>query len=128
MKRWFISTLYLDPEEGRVPAVHRYTQDYRVWTNPTADICVGQCAFRAIGPLQADSDIQLFPDQMLMDFRWDSIGAAARNALVNKAAQLGFSTTAIGPNAVNRDVLHSFVHQLQPGINIENGDVFDRWG
>lgn len=128
MKRWFVAKLYEDPEEGRVPAVHRYTQDYRIWSNPTSDLCVGQCAFRNLGPLQADKDIQLFPDAMLMDFRWDSIGAAARNAVTNKAAQFGFATAGIGPNAVCRDVLHSFVHQLQPGISIESGDVFDRWG
>lgn len=128
MKRWFLSKLYLDPEEGRVPAVHKYTTDYRVWTNPTSDLCVGQCAFRQLGPIQADADIQLFPDQMLLDFRWDSIGAAARNALLSKAGQFGFGTAGIGPNAVCRDVLHSFVWQVSPGINIENGDVFDRWG
>jgi hypothetical protein len=129
MKRWFIARMITDPEEPSniVPAVARYTGDFRVWSSP-AGICVGQCAFQNLGPLQADPDVHIFPDQMLLDFRWDSIGAGARNAALAKCVQFGFSTSGIGPNASNRDVLHSLIHQLQPGINVEQGDVRDPWG
>lgn len=128
MKRWFIARMITLEDGSRAPAVDRYTQDYRSWSSDTADLCVGQCAFPNIGPLQADPDIHLFPDQMLLDFRWDAVGQGIRTALLNKAAKLGFQTSAPGPNSTNRDVIHSFVHQVQPGINVEHGDVRDPWG
>lgn len=129
MKRWFVSRMITDTETGeRYPAVARHSSDFRVWSNDESDMCIGQVAFRNIGPLQADPDIQLFPDQMLLDFRWDTVGASARNAVLTKAAALGFNTAGIGPSAVNRDVLHALVHQVQAGVNIESGDVRDPWG
>ena len=129
MKRWFIARMYVTADCERLPAVARHTNDFRVWSNDTSDLCVGQVAFKSIDPLQADPDVHLFPDQMLMDFRWDSIGAAARDALIAKAQAMGFDTSAIGPNAANRDaIIHSLVHQVQAGINVEQGDVRDPWG
>lgn len=128
MKRWFICRTYVDPIEGRMPKVHQYTGAHREWIHPTLDLAAGQCAVQQLGPVQSDQDIALFPDQMLLDFQWNSFGNGIRTAMMQRALRLGFETSGVGPSHTNHEVLSYFARQMDPNTDVAIGDVFDPWG
>lgn len=126
MKRWFAARMGEWEGEGYgiVPKTNMHECNSRIWSVPGREWCVGQLAARNLGSLQSDPDIILFPDALL-DLEWRTVGNGIRSKLITSMQAAGFDASGVLQGSTFRDVLHLFVHQLQPGVSIEQGDVVD---
>lgn len=135
MKRWFISRMLDDIGDGsRGPKIALYTDTWRQWSQDGAQWCIGQCALRSLAqtrlngtdntPLRKDPDIKLFPD-VLLSLQWQAFGTSARTEIMDFAAAAGFNTQGVIGSMRIKDCLNYLVQQMEPTIDVENGDVQD---
>ena len=126
MKRWFAARMGDFENDGSsVPKVNLYQCDSRIWSVAGRAWCIGQLGTNKLGRLQADPDIILFPDATL-DLEWRTVGNGIRAQFAAAITAAGFDASSIAQGATVRDVIAMFVHQIMPGINIEDGDVVDQ--
>lgn len=125
MKRWAISKLGDFEGDGSVvPKLNLYTETSRIWTKPGFSWCFGQIASGDLTAMQADPDIYILPDGA-MDMSVGSIPLAVRNTLRAKLEAGGFVFTDVRTSWTVRQLLTYVAGQLQPGINVEAGDIPD---
>lgn len=132
MKRWFATTLITDPESGeRYPRVSPYSHP----SNPVlknysddggSDKCCGLVALPNLAAVSQDPSVFIFPDVPL-GVSWSTIPQDDRNAIAAKIRSFGFSFQPHATMAI-KEVIELMVHDVQPGVNIENADIFDPWG
>ena len=128
-KFWFVAKLgeYEGAGNGFVPAINKYPISQVVaWSNPDKQWCIGKVGgVTNVGQLKSDPDIVLFPDSMLLDYRFDVFGAGVRNALLNQLQAKGFDISGITTNLTNRQIISYLVNQVQPGVDPHYTEVLD---
>lgn len=137
MKRYWLGLMYTDPESGeRLPAVEPYrgpptapTLNPRHWSRDIDDVVFGQIGFdSAILPqLQAEPNIRVLFDDVPLGVEWASVPLPRRVEIKAAVQALGLTFTVQGQWSFKM-VLQHIVDQIQPGIDIEVGDVQDLWG
>lgn len=125
-KRWFIARMGDYENDGsRVPKVAIYPNvNYRLWSRPGFDFCLGQLASNNLDQFSADPDIKLIPDSGL-DNELSSLPAAVKNAMQTQLQAGGFNISAVRNAWSVRQLLKHLKLQLQSDDNIESGDVPD---
>jgi hypothetical protein len=106
-----------------VPRFNLYPCNSRVWTVPGSQWCVGQFAIADLTAISADAMIKILPDAS-MDSAWSTIPTAVRNRVKTDMEGAGF-TWAVQNTWTVREVLNYAAGQIQPGVNVEAGDVRD---
>lgn len=126
MKRWAISKLgeYEGTENGIVPKVILYAGNVRLWAKPGFNWAFCQVASNDFTAMQADPDIYVLPDGT-MDMSVGSIPAGVRTTMKSRLEAAGFVFTDVKTSWTVRRLLNYLVQQLQPTINVENGDIPD---
>ena len=126
MKRWAICKLgeYEGEDGGIVPKFNIYTQNSRIWSKQGFNWCFGQFSAPSLTAMQDDPDVYILPDGV-MDMSVGSIPLAIRNNMKTKLESAGFVFSAVKTSWTVRQLLNYLAAQLQPGIDVESGDVKD---
>lgn len=125
MKRWAIAKLIDDGSGGLESAFNRYPCNTRIWTKPGFAWCIGQVAAADLVAMLADPDIHILPDSTL-DMSVGNIPVGVRNAMKTKLEAAGFVYTNVKTSWTVRQLLNYLAQQVNPEINIEQGDIPDK--
>ena len=124
-KRWAICKMGEYDEPGFiVPKFNVYGANSRIWSKDGLNWCFGQVAHDNIAELQADPDIYVLPDGSL-DMSVGSIPSAVRTTMRNRLEAAGFAFSEVKTTWTVRQVLNYLARQLQPGMDVDSGDVQD---
>lgn len=130
MKRYYFCRMVTegDEESGyeRYPYVRAYTSSQIAWSDDVTDRAVGLAAFPSLTAVKADPEVFLF-DDLPLGVQWATVPQVRRNEIAAAVRTFGFTFDAHATWSI-KQVLEHVVHQVQPGIDIERGDVQDPWG
>jgi hypothetical protein len=124
MKRWAIARMVDDGFGGIESAFNRYRCNTRIWSKTGFNWCFGQIAAPSLTEINADPDIYVLPDGV-MDMSVGTIPAGTRTTMRNRLEAAGFTFTDVKTSWTVRQLLNYLKAQLDPGGEVEQGDVPD---
>lgn len=133
MRRCYVSTIAVDPEEGWVPAFYHLRGSdpqnpnlvYGGWTSVAKGVQFGQVGFLTsiLPDLQGASGMILFDDWPL-GMQWASVPLPRRTEVRDQVHAFGLTFTVQGQFSILQ-VLDHIVEQIQPGRTAELLNVQD---
>lgn len=133
MRRFYLSTIAVDEEEGWVPAFYGLRGSnpqapnlvYGGWTSVSKGVQFGQVGFLTdiLADLQVTSSMILF-DEWSLGMQWASVPLPRRTEIRDKVQAFGLTFTVQGQFSILQ-VLDHIVGQIQPGRTAELLNVQD---